>query len=228
MKSFKAFLKEGVHDPGIFKAIFLAGGPGAGKTWVADKTLPNAAFGMKVVNTDHALEYLLKKSGMSHNMLGMTPAELEKFAASRARAKEMISTKKKTFLRGRLGLIIDGTGHDYNKIRRNRKELEDIGYDTFMVFVNTSLEVALERNRARPRTVDEKVVKEFWQEVQANMGKFQNLFGGRNFVIVDNNNISEDTLLKTFKVAKKFVSRPPQSRLAKAWIARELKKVRRT
>ena len=28
-------LKEGVYDPGIFKAIFTAGGPGSGKSYDA-------------------------------------------------------------------------------------------------------------------------------------------------------------------------------------------------
>jgi hypothetical protein len=31
----KEEIKEGVYDPGIFKAVFLAGGPGSGKTYVA-------------------------------------------------------------------------------------------------------------------------------------------------------------------------------------------------
>ena len=30
-------LNEGARDPGIFKAIFLAGGPGSGKSFVAQK-----------------------------------------------------------------------------------------------------------------------------------------------------------------------------------------------
>lgn len=227
IKSFRQFLEEGVHDPGIFKAIFLAGGPGAGKTFVAHKTLPNSAFGLKVVNTDQALEYLLKKSGMSMDMLQMTPDELEQFAAKRARAKELTQLKTKAFVKGRLGMVIDGTGHNYEKIAKRKKELESIGYDTFMVFVNTSLDVALERNRARPRSVDERVVRKFWEEVQGNIGKFQQLFGAQNFVIVDNNDVTEDVLLDTFKAAKKFVDRPVRSRLAKAWIARELRKVKR-
>lgn len=224
MKRFREFLEEGVHDPGIFKAIFLAGGPGSGKTFVAGKTLPNAAFGLKIVNSDQALEYLLKQSGLSSDMLTLTPAELERFAEKRAQAKGITAARKKGFLRGRLGMVIDGTGRHFNKIQREREELRSFGYDTFMVFVNTSLDVALERNRARPRRVSEKVVKEAWNEVQNNIGKFQALFGAGNFIIVDNNNITEDIVLKTFKAAKKFTRKPPQSRLAKAWISSELGK----
>jgi len=221
MKGFRQFLDEGVNDPGIFKAIYLAGGPGAGKSFVADKTLPNAAFGLKVVNADIALEFLLKKSGLSSDMLSMSPAELEKFAAKRAKARQLRDIQKKGFINGRLGMILDGTGRDFNKIKKDRAELESFGYDTFMVFVNTSLPVALERNQNRPRKVDEKIVRDAWSAVQGNIGKFQALFGANNFVVVDNNNLTEDIIVKTFKVVKKFVSKPPQSRLAKEWIANE-------
>jgi len=221
MKGFRQFLDEGVNDPGIFKAIYLAGGPGAGKSFVADKTLPNAAFGLKIVNADIALEFLLKKSGLSSDMLSMSPAELEKFAETRTKARALRDVQKKGFINGRLGMILDGTGRDFQKIKKDRAELESFGYDTFMVFVNTSLPVALERNQNRPRKVDEKVVRSAWAAVQNNIGKFQALFSAGNFIVVDNNTLSEDIIVKTFRVVKKFVSRPPQSRLAKAWIANE-------
>ncbi len=221
MKGFRQFLDEGVNDPGIFKAIYLAGGPGAGKSFVADKTLPNAAFGLKIVNADIALEFLLKKSGLSSDMLTMTPSQLEKFAETRTKARALRDVQKKGFINGRLGMVLDGTGRDFTKIKKDRAELESFGYDTFMVFVNTSLPIALERNQNRPRKVDEKIVRSAWAAVQANIGKFQALFGSNNFVVVDNNILTEDIIVKTFRVVKKFVSRPPQSRLAKAWIANE-------
>ncbi len=222
MKSFRQFLDEGVHDPGIFKAIFLAGGPGSGKTFIATRTLPNAAFGLKILNSDQALEFLLKKSGLSTDMLTMTPQELEKFVEKRAQAKKLIAARQRGFLAGRLGLILDGTGRDFERIKRERQELVEIGYDTFMVFVNTSLEVALERNRKRSRRVDEKVVRQAWSEVQTNIGKFQGLFGSSNFLVVDNSKANEDVLQATFKAAKKFITKPPRSLLAKKWIASEL------
>ena len=221
MKGFRQFLHEGVNDPGIFKAIYLAGGPGAGKSFVAGKTLPNAAFGLKVVNADVALEFLLKKSGLSSDMLTMTPSQLEKFAETRTKARALRDVQKKGFINGRLGMVLDGTGRDFTKIKKDRAELESFGYDTFMVFVNTSLPIALERNQNRPRKVDEKIVRSAWAAVQANIGKFQALFGSNNFVVVDNNILTEDIIVKTFRVVKKFVSRPPQSRLAKEWIANE-------
>ena len=52
MKSFKDFLTEGVYDKHIFKAFFLAGGPGSGKSWVSTRAL--SGMGLKVIDSDNA------------------------------------------------------------------------------------------------------------------------------------------------------------------------------
>ena len=57
-------LTEGVYDQGIFKAVFLMGGLGSGKSTVVDK-LALPTLGLKLVNTDGAFENGLKKGGMS-------------------------------------------------------------------------------------------------------------------------------------------------------------------
>ena len=38
-----------------------------------------------------------------------------------------------------------------------------------------------------------------WNEVQSNIGKFQRLFGGPNFIVVDNNDAGEDVFEKVWK-----------------------------
>ena len=52
-------------------------------------------------------------------------------------------------IKGRLGMVVDGTGRDYDKIKSQVAELRQLGYDCYMIFVNTSLDVALERNSKR-------------------------------------------------------------------------------
>ena len=59
MKTFQE-LQEGVYDPNIFKAIFLAGGPGSGKSYVVRKT--TGGSGLRIINSDDAFETLLKKA----------------------------------------------------------------------------------------------------------------------------------------------------------------------
>lgn len=215
---FKEYITEGVDDQGIFKAIFLAGGPGSGKSFVANNTLPQAIFGLKVVNSDEPLEYLLKKNQIPTDMNTMSAADLERFANTRDRAKEITKKREKLYIQGRLGLVIDGTGRDHDKINKKKQNLESLGYDTYMVFVNTSLEVALKRNLMRDRKVAEDLVIKYWKDVQANIGKFQSTFGNYNFIVVDNNSTNDDLLLKVFKAVKKFIDSKPRSAIAKQWI----------
>ena len=223
MITYERFLKEGVYDPNIFKAVFMAGGPGSGKSHIAGKT--TGGLGLKVINSDDAFERYLEKEGLS---LKMPDSETEKRDVERLRAKKVTASKKFLAIKSRLGIIIDGTGHVYNKVADQAAMLQQIGYETSMVFVNTSLEVALTRNANRPRSVQPRLVKKSWKDVQSNMGKFQNFFGPKNFFIVDNNGVEQDMLEISKKLIRKAISKPVNNKIATAWIANEMKKKDRT
>jgi len=220
MIEFQEFLAEGVYDRNIFKAFFLAGGPGSGKSWVSGKTLSGA--GMKVINSDDSFEMMLKREKMSLDFKGYSDAELVRRDEIRAKAKRMTAAALGKAIEGRLGLIIDSTARNVPKIETEQRHMKSIGYDTFMVFVNTTLEVAMARNNERPRKLPDAIVIQNHREVQANIGKLQNAFGSSNFVIVDNNKKKEDVNPKVYKAVRKLVNRDPQSKAAKDWIKREL------
>jgi len=220
MKTFDE-LQEGVYDPNIFKAFFLAGGPGSGKSYVVRKT--TGGTGLKVVNSDNAFEKLLKDANLS---LKMPDAEADARNPIRDRAKEITKKQQANYLEGRLGLIIDGTGHNFDKIATQSNGLRQLGYDTHMIFVNTSLDVALERNASRSRSVPESIVVKSWRDVQSNIGKFNNHFKG-NMVIVDNNDAGDDILFGVFKQIKGLLRKKIQNNRAKAWIEMELAKKKR-
>ena len=220
MKTFHE-LQEGVYDPNIFKAFFLAGGPGSGKSYVVRKT--TGGTGLKSVNSDEAFEHLLKKAGLS---LKMVPKELEPREVQRQRAKEITAARKANYLEGRLGLVIDGTGKNADKILTQKASLEELGYDTYMIFVNTSLDVALKRNAERPRSLAEPLVVKSWKDVQANIGKFSNMFRG-GFIVVDNNNAGEDVFTDVWKRVKGLLRKKVQNTRATNWMAAELAKKQR-
>ena len=213
MKTFTE-LQEGVYDPNIFKAIFLAGGPGSGKSYVVRRT--TGGLGMKIVNSDDIYEKMLNDAG-----LDTTPEDIfsDKGQEIRGKAKAVTKRMQGNFLEGRLGLIIDGTGKDYDKIAKQVAGLQKIGYETYMIFVNTSLDTAQERNKMRKRTLPEKQVEEMWKGVQQNIGKFQRLFGSANMVIVDNNNAGEDVFEKVWKRIAMLVRKKVTNHLAKRWIS---------
>jgi dephospho-CoA kinase len=220
MKTFHE-LQEGLYDPNIFKAFFLAGGPGSGKSYVAMKS--TGGTGLKSVNSDDAFEHMLTKAGLS---LKMPPEEEERKDVVRDKAKIVTAKVEKNYVEGRLGLIIDGTGRDAEKILRQKAKLEEIGYDTYMIFVNTSLDVALERNAERPRSVSETIVVKSWKEVQANIGKFSNMFRS-GFIVVDNNNAGEDVFKEVYKRVKGLLRKKVKNTRAKNWMASELAKKQR-
>ena len=228
MRSFNTYIEEGVHDPGIFKAFFTAGGPGSGKSYVAGQggmggtkkgKQMMSPFGLKIVNSDPMYEKLLKDAGLQ-----AIPKDIgsKRGQAIRDVAKGLVGKRQAGWVEGRLGLLIDGTGKDYKKIQKLRGSLDTIGYDTYMLFVNTSLDVALQRNAMRTRKLDATEVEKMWNAVQQNMGKFQLLFGRRNFILIDNNSAAEDVFHKLFVQIKTLVDDPVTSKAALAWIRAQL------
>lgn len=212
---FLANLDEGINDPGIFKAVFLAGGPGSGKSFIVGKTALTT-MGLKLINSDDAFEHQLKKVGLS-----TTPEDIysDLGQSVRGKAKALTAKRQSIALQGRLGLVIDGTGKDFDKIKKQADELKKIGYEVAMVFVNTDLDTAQARNKARTRTLPEDEVKAMWDAVQKNMGKFQNYFGS-SFVIVDNSDGSnyEGAVNTAYKKMAAWIKKDPIKPTAKKWI----------
>jgi len=235
----RSVLAEGIYDPGILKAVFMAGGPGSGKSFTA-KTIfggdPKSAInvstasGLKIVNSDPAFEKFLRDVGVDPADLGSMPkADFEALTdpddpespRTKAKAIKKLSQDVWTKEDSKLGVIIDGTGDDFSKITARKEALEDLGYDTYMVFVNTSLEVAQERNANRDRKLPEDIVEEIWSDVQQNLGGFQNLFGANNIVIVDNT-VYGPIPEEIQKAVNRFLARPIQNRIGRKWIEDEL------
>jgi predicted kinase len=235
-------IEEGVDDPGILKCVFTGGGPASGKSTKASEifgidkmtTTSFSAGGLKLVNSDTQFERALEKNGIDMRKLAQIKAENPELYGKiisnpdslRNRAKQITKTQQEFYEAGRLGMIIDGTGKDYNKIAGQKKRAEDLGYDTYMIFVNTSLPVALERNRLRKRVLPDDDVKSIWNECQNNLGKLQSLFGSQNFRIIDNTikgNITPEDIQSS---VNSFLNKPIQNRIGAEWIkaAREFKK----
>ena len=226
-------LAEGVHDKGIFKAVFLSGGPGSGKDYVLDNTL--SGHGMVEINSDKALEFLMDKNNLSKKM---PESEKEMRDIVRGRAKDVTELKQRLALLGRNGLIINGTGDDPTKYAKIKKNLESIGYETSMVAVVTKDEISAQRNVERGqrggRTVPEKIRKEKWDAVNNARPEMAKLFG-KNYVEFDNSEdlrnaapevvqAKKEEMTNIFKQIQDFVKRPPKSEEAKQWVAGELAK----
>jgi predicted kinase len=228
-------LNEGVYDPGILKCIFLAGGPGSGKSKVSKEIFgiqgiaSFSASGLKSVNSDTAFEAQLKKHGIDPKDLAKIEKEQPELWDSitkdpngvRELAKQTTQKIKAFYEAGRLGMIIDGTGDDAAKIQKQKQRAEALGYDTFMVFVNTSLEVAKHRNSMRDRVLPENLLIPIWKDCQNNLGKFQTMFSG-NFRIVDNSKDGNNVTSDIKKHVSGFISSPIKNPIGKKWVTTQL------
>ena len=225
-------IEEGINDPGILKAFFMAGGPGSGKSFVANELFGfpkgsissvSYATGLKLVNNDNAFEKAMKDAGLDISKLADYAKDRKMWGEIvmplRDKAKNLTRRMQNNYIGGRLGQVIDGTGKDFDKIKGHRRLYQDMGYDTYMVFVNTSKEVALERNRMRDRKLGDHMVELMWEAVQQNLGRFQELFGTDKMIIVDNSSYDNAELLDQIeKEINKRLKKPVQNPIGKHWL----------
>ena len=223
MIKLKEILVEGVYDKASLKAVIMSGGPGSGKTTVAkelfgfDKTLQRAnlsAFGMKRLDLDNFYVNIVKKKGYSLDVSKMSK-ELDSML--RAAAITQYDKQKDLWIDSRLGVILDTVSSNLEKVKTNKQRLEENGYDVICVFIDVSLETALERNRNRERKLPDDLVKKMWQECEDNKDDLKNIFGN-NLFIVPNGNASE-----VQSRINKFLREPVKNPIGKAWIELQLK-----
>lgn len=174
-------LVEGIHDKWLFKAIFLAGGPGSGKTFFKNRLLPN----FKNVDPDRLAELLMRRWDVPFDVKRNAKQE-----AMRAKADELahiktLGTMQKNFITGRLPIVVDRTGADYEGLKLHKNKLENLGYETKMIFIRTPVEQAIKRNLSRERKLDTDFVKSYHKRVIENEKKFKALFGN-DFYTIDN------------------------------------------
>lgn len=227
MKTFKQFtsfrlesffLDEGVNDPAIFKAIFLAGGPGSGKSYTAGQAAVTA-HGFKILGSDQHFEHAMKKAEQE-----MTPEFISSPTGQQMRdvAKARTGIREERYIKGRLGIVYDGTGHNIKKIIKASNRLRALGYDTGMLFVNTDLETAQVRNLARTRTLDPKVVAQAWNEAQKNLGPYKDHFKSKIIIVDSSNDVDNKAeMMKGYRWAAKFAKSPIENPVAKKWIEME-------
>lgn len=204
-------LNEGVEDFGIFKAVFMAGSPGSGKSTVRRALF--GGMGLKLVDADEVRAAYLK--------IGKS-ADYTTYGS-------MALRQTQNYMAHRLGIIMDTTAWWLPSVMNTTKELQTLGYDVGMVQVYTPLRVALDRVHTRSshegRHVPEQEVVKRYQSLQQNTRDFIDLFD-ESYWFVDNSG-PMPVLDHVKRSIHNWIQQPPQNPIAQEWIQaqRRLKSV---
>ena len=181
-----SLLKEAQDKP---KAIILAGAPGAGKGFILRGL---DLSGLKVMNIDDIFVSMLKKANVSLDLKNATPEERSIQAKSMAQANKDFKGDIADVILGKESFILDGTAASFNNTVKLKDELEEAGYEVFMLYVYTDLERSLKQNQDRfeksggeDRSLAPAIVLRTWNNVTQNYEPYKNLFGD-NFTSVAN------------------------------------------
>jgi len=188
----------GLHeetDRGLFKAIFITGGPGSGKDIIIREGIPES----RIVELDatQAMNYLMNKKTLS----------------------EHSSDIRQEAIRNRMPLIINATADRFECITQIKEELEELGYSTMMVYVDTTNAVSKERNGCLKRMVEESVRADKWKMAQVSKVGFHSLF--EDFNLFQNNDeleVVEEHITDVYDHAREFLDREIVNETAKDWM----------
>ena len=197
-------LLEQVGNP---KVIILAGAPGAGNGFI----LSGLDLGnLKVLNVDNTYIDLLKKANVSLDLKNATPEERSKQAKLMAAANKEFKGKVASTIQGKESFILDGTAASIKQTTVLKQQLEEAGYEVFMLYVYTDLERSLKQNQDRfeksggeDRSLAPAIVMRTWLSVTKNFIPYKNLFGD-NFVSVANT-LQDEKLKNVEDVIKKYL-----------------------
>ncbi len=225
MQSLKGYLSEGRHDPSIFKAVFMAGAPGAGKSFVSDWMSLGPQLGYKIINSDMEFERYMKEAGLTDDKgaVILDPSKEFERGVIRTVAKRHTAAKQRHAMIGRLGLVIDGTGANASKVEKQKKTLEALGYETAMVYVSIPLEDSIESDRRRgeegDRSIGPELVTQKFKELDKSLPKLKRSFGKMFFEIDNTVREKTPTIIRgVYNQIAKWSKKLPTNRAAKTWI----------
>ena len=207
--NYKKYIAEGIllrEAADAPKAIILAGAPGAGKGYIL-KGLDLG--GLKVLNIDSIFINMLKQANVTLDLKNATPEERSQQAKSMAAANKEFKGDIAATIEGKESFILDGTAASFNNTVKLKNELEEAGYEVFMLYVYTDLQRSLSQNQDRytksggeDRSLAPAIVMRTWKSVTDNLPKYADLFGS-NFVAVANT--LDDRMQDIDKIIDKYL-----------------------
>jgi predicted ABC-type ATPase len=169
-----------------FKAFFILGPAGSGKTFIKDAALklPNSFVS---VNTDEAIEKVFPKFGLT---LKFAEGDVEKKQEVRKLLQQAVSDKTKRKINQALPILFDTTGENTDKMKTIMRSLVDIGYDVGVFMINVPPDFSVEADQSRPRTVGADLTRQIsnnYQKEIVDQGAYAQMQGERGITILNPN-----------------------------------------
>ncbi|MBK6701454.1 MAG: hypothetical protein IPG55_16535 [Saprospiraceae bacterium] len=206
------------YDPNIFKAIFIVGASEASKSYMIDQ-LALTSYGLKLVDTDAAFTDVLKKITDTLNLAHINDA-VEVIGPVSKKVKDITYRSLDRYVEGRMGLIISGTASDISTIKKHYSQLKEVGYDQYVIFVNTNLETTLKLNIANAaQSIPVDIATITWHRHSSQLGMLFSVFGIGHVKIIDNSEGVDIT--KNIQSAQITITKwinAPLSYVARLWI----------
>ncbi len=207
----------GQYDPNIFKAIFIVGASEASKSYMIDQ-LALTSYGLKLVDTDAAFTDVLKKITDTLNIAHINDA-VDVIGPVSKKIKDITYRSLDRYVEGRMGLIISGTASDISTIKKHYSQLEEVGYDQYVIFVNTNLETTLKLNIANEAlTIPEDIATIKWHPHSSQMGMLFSVFGNKYGIIDNSEGVDITENIQSAKITITRWINAPLTYVAKLWI----------
>ena len=204
-------INESIEDKGILKACFMAGTPGAGKTYTISK-VKSGQIEPRMVNTDKWTEFIAQQ-------FGMTPNDIAKdWRAYQAKIKSLSVNQLALYINSLLPLWIDGTSSKPQSVFRRQGILKSIGYDTAIIWVDTNIETAIKRNAQRERSVPEDFLRDVYKRIRKLKDYYRNEFRFFYEVNNDEGELNNDAVLQAFRKVSGFFNSPLENPIGKQLI----------
>ena len=138
-------------------------------------------------------------------------------------AKRHTQAKQRHAMIGRLGLVIDGTGANAGSVIKKKKVLEELGYETAMVYVSIPLEMSIASDKKRgedgERSIGPELVTQKYNELDKGLPKLIKAFRDMFFIV--DNTVREKTpgkLRELEATLTKWSKKMPRNKAARTWL----------
>jgi predicted kinase len=198
--NFNDFINESLNDKQILKAIFIIGCPGSGKSEYAKYF--NDIF--KIIDVDVPTMFNLKTSNLDSDLTKISDKTVDDI---RMKSKKQSNSMLINSMNNLLPLILDCTGRESLNIENKNSLLKKYGYDTYMIFINTDLNVAKNRNKNRNRKVSDEFIGTSYCNILDNIEYYKNMFDSNFYTINNTDNDLKNVYIKLKKIQNEILNK---------------------